>query len=235
MAPLQVLESFSRMDHSGPVGLNIARFLRDAIIRNQLQPGQTLPEAELAQIMGVSRQPVRDALIRLSESGLLRILPQRGTLVTRISVRAVEGGRFVRQAVERAIIRQAASAVADADLRAMRRNVDEQEEALERGDHAGFLALDDALHQGFARCMGQETAWDALAEVKLQMDRVRFLSVPTHATPGPVLLRQHRAILAGLAARDPDAAEAAMAEHLSEVLSSLPQLATRFPSHFDAT
>lgn len=232
-SPLQALEAFARLTIVGPVGQNIAAFLRDAIIRNQLQPGQNLPEAEVAIVMGVSRQPVRDALIRLSEAGLLKVMPQRGSLVTRISVPGVYGGRFVRQAVERAVIRVAAEKAADADIRRMHRLIDEQEEALVRGDHAGFLALDDEMHQAFALSMGHESAWTALGAVKLQFDRVRYLSIPFEATPGATLIQQHRAIVTAVAKRDPEAAEKAMEAHLSEILSSVPMLVARFPEHFD--
>jgi len=233
MASLQVLEAFKRLTPVGPIGLNIAQFLRDAIIRNQLVPGQGLPEAEVSTVMGVSRQPVRDALIRLSEAGLLKVLPQRGSLVTRISVPGVYGGRFVRQAVERAVIRETALKASDADIRRMHRLIDEQEEALARGDHSGFLGLDDDMHQAFALSMGHEAAWTALAAVKLQMDRVRYLSIPLEATPGAVLIAQHRAIVDAVAKRDPEAAEKAVEAHLSEILSSVPMLVGRYPEHFD--
>ena len=232
IASLQVLEGFGKLALEGPVGLGIARFLRDAIVRNQLPPGQNLPEAELAQILGVSRQPVREALIRLSEAGLLRILPQRGTLVARISLAGVEGGRFIRQAVERSVIACAAERATEADIRGMRRVIEAQAEAVRLGNHAGFLSLDDELHRSFAQAIGLESAWTGLSAVKLQMDRVRYLSL-AEATPGATLIRQHRAIVAALAARDARAAEAAMAEHLAEVLSALPRLVARFPDHFD--
>ncbi|MGY2048749.1 GntR family transcriptional regulator [Methylobacterium sp. JK268] len=232
MAPLQVLERFSTASVPGPIGLAITAFLRTAIVRNQLVPGQALPEAELAQIMGVSRQPVREALIRLSEMGLLRILPQRGTLVTRISVAGVLSGRFIRQAAERAVIVEAARQASDAEIRAMWRLVERQEDALAQQDSAALLALDDDLHETFARSMGITSVWPGLTAAKLQMDRVRHLSTPL-VTPGERIIAQHRAIVAAVAARDAAAADAAMAGHLTEVLASLPELIARMPEHFD--
>jgi DNA-binding GntR family transcriptional regulator len=226
LSPLAVEEQ------NGPVGLAIAWLLRSHIVTNRLSPGQALPESEVASLLGVSRQPVREALIRLSEGGLVRILPQRGTLVTRISRQAVEGGRFVRDAVERAVVRQAALLAPPGATDAMHRLIDAQEAMLRQEDHAGFLRLDDALHAAFAAAMGQPGAWTALGDVKLQMDRVRYLSIPD-ATPSPLLIAQHRAIVAAIGARDADAAEEAMCTHLSEVLSALPKLAERFPDHFE--
>jgi DNA-binding GntR family transcriptional regulator len=228
----KVLEPLDVLEQSGPVGLSISQLLRHKIVTNQLLPGQALSESELATLLGVSRQPVREALIRLSEGGLVRILPQRGTLVTRISLSGVTGGRFVRDAVERAAVRRAAMEAPPGAAQAMHRIIDAQEEALGAENHPAFLALDDELHGSFAAAMGHPGAWSALGEVKLQMDRVRYLSIPD-ATPSLVLIAQHRAIVAAIARRDPDAAEEAMRLHLSEVLSALPKLIERFPDHFD--
>jgi DNA-binding GntR family transcriptional regulator len=218
----------------GPVGLRIADLLRDRIVTNRLQPGQALAESEVATLLGVSRQPVREALIRLSEGGLVRILPQRGTLVTRISLAGVEGGRFVRDAVERAVVRRAAEVAPPGATAVMHRIIDRQEAAVRDGDHPGFLALDDALHGALAAAMGHSAAWTALAEVKLQMDRVRYLSIPD-GTPSALLIAQHRSIVEAIARRDADAAEAAMRLHLSEVLAALPKLTARFPNHFETS
>jgi DNA-binding GntR family transcriptional regulator len=228
----EVLTPLDPSDQAGPVGLAIARLLRGNIVTNRLQPGQALPESEVATLLGVSRQPVREALIRLSEGGLVRILPQRGTLVTRISRAGVEGGRFVRDAVERAVVRRAAAEARPDATDAMHRTIDAQEAALRAEDHPAFLALDDELHGAFAAAMGQPSAWAALGEVKLQMDRVRYLSIPD-ATPSTLLIAQHRAIVEAIARHDADAAEEAMRLHLSEVLSALPKLAERFPDHFE--
>jgi DNA-binding GntR family transcriptional regulator len=78
------------------------------ILTNVLRPGERLSENEISASLGVSRQPVRDALIRLGEAGLVRALPQRGTEVTRIDLQSVDSGRFLREAAELAVIREAA-------------------------------------------------------------------------------------------------------------------------------
>ncbi len=229
---MQVLEGFNKSAVHGPIGHAITAFLRNAIVRNALVPGQALPEVELAELMGVSRQPVREALIRLSEMGLLRILPQRGTLVTRISLAGVLSGRFIRQAAERAVIVEAAKRASESDIRAMWRLIERQEDALAEEDYGKLLRLDDDLHEAFARSMGIDSVWPGLTAAKLQMDRVRYLSTPL-VTPGARVLDQHRAIVSAVAVRDAAAADAAMAEHLLEVLSSLPDLVARMPDHFE--
>lgn len=229
----EVLKPLQASPGGGPMGQQVVSLLRDKIVTNELPPGQGLSESDLASLLGVSRQPVREALIRLAEGGLVRILPQRGTTVSRISLSQVAGGRFVRDAVERAVVRLAALDADSAAIDAMHSLIDRQEEAIRREDHRAFLEFDDALHLSFAEAMGQKSAWSTLADVKLQMDRVRYLSLPTDATPSRVLIAQHRAIVAAIARRDPDAAEEAMRQHLSEILASLPRIVQRLPDYFE--
>lgn len=215
-----------------PIGLQVRRIIETRIITNILPPGERLSESDLAQVLGVSRQPVREALIRLTEAGLVRVMPQRATVVTRISVARVSSARFLREAVERAVIRQAAVQATQVDIARMRSLIIEQEAAVATGNHAAFLALDDDLHRAFAASIAHEDVWRALQNVKLQMDRVRYLSMPD-ATPAARLIQQHGNIVDAVAVRDPDRAEQAVHEHLTELLSSLPRLVASLPHYFD--
>jgi DNA-binding GntR family transcriptional regulator len=216
----------------GPVGLQVRRIIEERIITNILPPGERLSENDLAGMLGVSRQPVRESLIRLSETGLVRVLPQRGTVVTRISVARVNSARFLREAVERAVVREAAMRAGPSDILQMRALIRDQAAAISAENHAGFLALDDELHRAFAASIAHEDVWRTLQNVKLQMDRVRYLSL-ADATPVARLLQQHAAIIDAIEARDPDAAEAMMHQHLSELLSSLPRLVATLPTYFE--
>ncbi|WP_181704963.1 GntR family transcriptional regulator [Chthonobacter rhizosphaerae] len=205
--------------------------LRDAIIQLRFSPGNPLSEADVARQLGVSRQPVREAFIKLAEAGLLEIRPQRGTFVRKISRREVANARFIREAIEVAIARKAAAEATGDRLSDLDALIEGQRRAAGDGDHAGFLRLDEAFHQGLADAAGCEDAWRVLEGLKAQMDRVRYLSLPD-ATPLHVLIEQHAAILDGVRARDPDRAEAAMKRHLSEILFSLPRLAEAHPAFF---
>src|SRR5438309_7674848 len=92
--------------------------LREAIVSAELEPGRRLSENELAELLGVSRTPVREALFRLRDERLVAIVPQLGTFVTLISPAAIEDAAFVREALECAAIRRAVERVSDADLAA---------------------------------------------------------------------------------------------------------------------
>lgn len=225
---------------NGPVALKLAdpivpqiiQILRQAIIEMRLKPGEALSEKEVALRYGVSRQPVREAFIKLAEAGLLQVLPSRGTYVVKISVREVLNARFVREAIECALVRSAAELIDAAGVARIEQLVADQKAAAEAGDSARFYALDEAFHRAIADCVECDPALRVVESARAQTDRVRYLSLPD-ASPLALLIAQHEAILDAIKARDPERAEAAMRTHLREILSALPRLAERFPDVFD--
>ncbi|HEV7368373.1 GntR family transcriptional regulator [Arenibaculum sp.] len=221
-------------DSSEPVARRVFRELRQAVITMHFKPGQALSEQEIAGQLGVSRQPVREAFIKLGEAGLLTIRPQRGTFVVQISTKQVCDARFVREAVELAIVRRACQELREGTVDDLRRNLEAQRAAADDLRPQRFMELDEAFHRTIAAGADCEYAWRVVEETKAQMDRVRYLSLP-HATPLDRLIVQHEAVVDAIAARDADRAEAAMRRHLREILTSLPELERRFPELFDRT
>lgn len=201
--------------------------IRDEIITLRLMPGAKVSENELARRFNTSRTPVREALLRLVDEGLVEVWPQRGTLITPISLQAVRRARFVREAIEVAVFRKAAieglSAAVLAQLDAI---MAEQDAA--REDPVRFTEADDAFHRAFANGIAVGDIWTVLEREKAQFDRLRFLSLP-NVTPVSVLIEQHEKMIAAVRARDPDAAEKAVRHHLSEVLKVTEQLSARYP------
>lgn len=201
--------------------------IRDEIITLRLMPGAKVSENELARRFNTSRTPVREALLRLVDEGLVEVWPQRGTLITPISLRAVRRARFVREAIEVAVFRKAAAeGLSDAVLAQLDAIMAEQEAA--REDPGRFTEADDAFHRAFANGIVVGDIWTVLEREKAQFDRLRFLSLP-NVTPVSVLIEQHQEMIAAVRARDPDAAEQAVRHHLSEVLKVTEQLSARYP------
>ena len=209
---------------SEPIARQVTRALRHAIVTMRIKPGEMLSEQEIATGLGVSRQPVREAFIKLGEAGLLRILPQRGTLVMKISPPAVEDARFIREAIECAIARDAARLRSTNTLSSLHENLARQRRAARAKNAEVFFTLDEEFHRLLAVGAGRPSAWRVIEDVKPQMDRVRFLSVP-HAVPMKVPIEQHVAITEAVEHGNSDAAEAAMRTHLNEASFSLQALA----------
>ncbi|MEX3937307.1 GntR family transcriptional regulator [Paraburkholderia phymatum] len=215
-----------------PIGKQIFRSLREAIFTGLLAPGTPLSEKEVSEMFKVSRQPVREAFIKLVEAGVLQVLPQRGTFVKRISPRKVREGRFIREAIEAAVVRKAADAITDAQLAELAANLREQKAAARLNDTAAFLACDEQFHFLIAQSIDCVAAWETIQDIKAQMDRVRYLSLH-EVSPLDLLIKQHALIVSGLKAHDPDAAENAMRAHLREILVSLGPVARLNPDWFE--
>lgn len=214
-----------------PVVPQLCERLRRRIIHGELLPGSRLMRPEIAAQYGVSRQPVSEACIRLSEEGLVDVLPQRGTFVSRIGVGAVMSARFVREAVEADIVRLLAARPTAELLDDCDRLLEAQRGETEREDPQPFIALDEAFHRQLARAAGQAAGWDILEPLKIQMDRLRYLNA--RQFPRLQLLEQHARVVAAIRAADATAAETAMRDHLRQILDDLPQAVEAHPDFFD--
>ena len=221
---LKALAPDDRRRRQATIGGRVFENIRSAIIQLQLKPGNPLSEAEIARQLGVSRQPVREAFIKLSESGLVEIRPQRGTFVRLISIREVANARFIREAIEVAIARKAAKEAGAEHIALLEELIARQKVTAETHDNGAFLRLDELFHQALARSADCEDAWRVLEGLKAQMDRVRYLSLP-QATPLDTIIAQHIEIVEAIKARSEAGAEAAIRRHLAEILISLPKLA----------
>lgn len=217
-----------------PIAPQLVSALRQGIVELQLRPGAVLSEADIAARFGVSRQPVREAFIKLSEAGLVEIRPSRGTYVMKISARELANARFVREAIECDIARNAGRLARPEHVAALRQQLDRQRVAAGHNDYRSFNYLDEAFHRSIADIVDCDYAWRIVESARVQTDRVRFLSLPD-ASPMPLLIRQHEAIIERLAANDPDGTEAAMRRHLREILIALPQIAAAHPDLFADT
>lgn len=217
-----------------PITRQVTRALRQAIVTMRIRPGEMLSEQDIARKLGVSRQPIREAFIKLGEAGLLRVLPQRGTLVVKISRVAVEDARFIREAVECAVARAAAARVDRATITILNDSLVRQRRALRAKDGPALFALDEEFHRLLAEAAGRPSAWRIVEDVKPQMDRVRYLDM-ADAIPMKTVIAQHGIIVDAIQAGDAAGADAAMRAHLTEILRSLPKLALRYPELFDET
>ncbi|MEO6566761.1 MAG: GntR family transcriptional regulator [Casimicrobiaceae bacterium] len=206
-------------------------WLRSEILSGRLRPAQNLSENEVAQRLGVSRTPVREAIIRLESEGLLTVRPQVGTAVAPIDVDAVADGQFVREALECRTVAMAAGAVTPPDAAELRAMLDEQGRVAALGDHAAFVPLDDAMHQKLVAMAGRPQVWRAVEDVKAQLDRVRFLSLEDPAWLATIH-QQHEDIVLRVIAGDAEGAAAAMSRHLRNVFASIETIAQSHPEYF---
>jgi len=210
----------SQLNPTQPVNQQIYRILRSDIVHCLIPPGTPLSEKEVSVRFDVSRQPVREAFIKLAENGLIQIRPQRGSYVNKISLTQVRNGCFVRQAIECAVVRRAASLIDDHQCYLIEQNLHQQRIAIERKQLNDFFQLDDEFHQKLAQIADCQLAWDTVENIKAAIDRVRYMSL-NHVSPPEMLLRQHHDIFSALEKRDADGVEKAMTLHLQEIGESV--------------
>ncbi|EMH4161045.1 GntR family transcriptional regulator [Pluralibacter gergoviae] len=210
----------SQLNPTQPVNQQIYRILRRDIVHCLIPPGTPLSEKEISVRFDVSRQPVREAFIKLAENGLIQIRPQRGSYVNKISLSGVRNGCFVRQAIECAVVRRAASLINDEQCYRLEQNLHQQSIAVSRQQVNDFFVLDDEFHQLLSQIADCQLAWDTVENIKATIDRVRYMSLD-HVSSPEMLLTQHQAIFSALEQRDEDAVEKAMRDHLQLISESV--------------
>src|SRR5579864_4832099 len=205
--------------------------LRASIVSLQRTPGQRLSEAELARDLGVSRTPVREAIIQLRADGLVEVTPQLGSFVSKISLSNVREAQFAREALECAAVRVAAERIDDDAVERLRQNISLQRAAQASADLEQFYRLDEAFHRELVATSGYSGISDLLDRSRAHLNRVRRLSLPV---PDVIeeLIDQHSAVLDAVERHDADQAEAALRNHLRGVYRVLEPLRDAHPDYF---
>ncbi|MBF9035824.1 FCD domain-containing protein [Rhodobacterales bacterium HKCCE2091] len=210
----------------------IFRSLYDAVVSLQLPPGTKVSETDIARQLDVSRQPVRDAFFRLSKLGFVSIRPQRATLITKISERAVLDAAFVRVAIEVECLRLVAASAGPEEVAHLREILARQESALDSRDPSIFHGFDEELHASFCEMAGQPHAWTLIQEQKAHMDRVRYLTLSTaHRRQ---VLSEHHAIIDAIEAGDPERTEQALRVHLGDIRNALERIREAHSEYFES-
>lgn len=225
-ALLKVLEPITRPSVTDAVFEELHR----QILALDLPPGTKMSEVDVARIMGVSRQPVRDAFYRLSTLGFLTIRPQRATVVSAISEAAVMQARFIRSAIEAETVRKACERLGEGDFAALETVLDQQRAAVEAHDPVKFHALDDLFHREICERSGHGFAWEIIRENKAHMDRVRFLSLSFASQDA---FGDHLKVMEALRARDAPNAMAAMHAHLSRIKVQIRRIRSENEAFFE--
>ncbi|MHA3979840.1 GntR family transcriptional regulator [Halovulum sp. GXIMD14794] len=201
-----------------PLVQQIFESVRRLIITVRLLPGQKISESALSASFDASKTPVREALIRLETAGLVNIVPKSGTFVAPIRIEKYFDAFFIRLQLESGAVRRAASVVrAGQPLDAVDQIVARQERALGEKDYDLFFALDEHFHQGIFDMAGISGVWETARRAQTELYRVRHLKRICNMQRGPTIMEQHHNMVAAIRSGKPDAAEAALIEHLGSL------------------
>lgn len=202
------------------------------IVSLRLEPGTKLSEVEVACRFDVSRQPVREAFIRLDNMALVRIQPRRATTVRKFSSRDILNARFIRTALEVEIARLACALNDGRQDEAFKANLTAQEAAVEATDVDWFSALDYEFHRLLCKTAERDFAFKTIAENKVYVDRLCVLAL---ASKGGLeeTWQDHADLFARLSARDEAGLIATMRLHLSRLNGTLEHARATNPDYFD--
>ncbi|MGU3493931.1 GntR family transcriptional regulator [Xanthobacteraceae bacterium A53D] len=215
--------------HAAP---QVFDYLRERIITLDLPPGAPISRTELQDMFGFSSTPVRDALLKLQAEQLVDIFPQHATAVSAIDLELAQQAQFMRRSLELETVRTLA--LGEDHIQSAQRLetvIEIQATFLARGDLAEFDMADRAFHRTLFEMTGTLELWAMVRRYSGHIDRIRRLHLPMPGKAQQVIL-DHRAIVAGIAAGDPDQAQAALRVHLAKSLAFTPDLQARWPDYF---
>ncbi|NDB66461.1 MAG: GntR family transcriptional regulator [Methylocystaceae bacterium] len=226
-----VFPSFRRLDRSRLAAPQVLEDLRDKIIRLDLLPRTVLSRVDLQAAYGVSSTPVRDALIKLQEEGLVEIYPQHATFVAPIDLAQARQAHFMRRSIEIEIARSLALSADKSFLPLLKSHIDEQEMLSQRHLVSRFAEADLAFHWTMYEAAKVTDLWVQVRRFSGHIDRIRHLDLPAEGKMNRIIT-DHKAIVVALEKGEAHGAEIAVRDHLSRSIALTGAMKERNPEYF---
>ena len=201
------------MDEYLPLRDVVFKTLRQAILKGELEPGERLMEIQLAERLGVSRTPIREAIRKLELEGLVLMIPRRGAEVAKISEKNLRDVLEVRRSLEELAIDLACQRIQEEELETLREAQKEFAAAVAAGDAMEIAQTDEKFHEIIYSGTGNQKLMQILSNLREQMYRYR-LEYIKDANKRQILLVEHEQILKALSLRHVQEAKLAVREHI---------------------
>jgi len=202
------------------LSVQVYQTLKKAIMDNTLKPGEPLLERQLAESLGVSRTPVREAFKLLAMDGLVKLVPNREAEVADISIMDVKEIIQIRSRLETLAARLCTDNATPDDIGRIGDRISAMEESLKNSDYLGYLTNDLGMHSIILACSGNLRLEAILKSLGNQISRLTYLSVGD-VEQAKESLGHHRRIFQAISSKDPEGAEKAMAEHIESIREHL--------------
>ena len=188
------------------------------IVQLKYQPGEKISESQLAREIGVSRAPIKSALAKLESEGLVSIRPQNGTFVSKISVERARNICDVRMLLETYAVRIAAERVTDQELEKVQKLFDQMNAIPDENEEKRqfIYDTDGRLHDLIYEISGNTIVGEEIERYRPEIRRIQYANMTWMNRKVPTQIEMKK-IFAALRDHDPDAAEQAMREHLSNI------------------
>lgn len=209
-----------RLEGFQPLREMVFDVLMEAIISGQLPPGERLMEVQLAEEMGVSRTPVREAIRRLELEGFVVMIPRKGAYVAGLSIKDIVNIFEIRTALEQLAVTLAAERMTPEDLETLERLLVELAETVKEADVEAWTELDKKFHHLIYEYSRNERLIQMMDNIMEQINRYRVISL-SNLEVRQHSVEEHKRIVEGMAERDIDAARKAAADHINNTQNSL--------------
>ena len=206
--------------------------LRRGIMEFRFAPGERLSPTAIRERLGVGRTPVREAIVRLRQEGLVVTRPKSGSYVALVDLDAAECARFLRSNTERVVVVECCSRAGEKDIASLRKLLDDQERAMKAHDQRTFFDADNRMHEELYTIAGRRRAWAWLEETNLDLERYRWLHVQARGMGWGSILAEHQELVEAIAKKDPEEASYVTVHHLHVMLDERNEVTTAFPGYF---
>ena len=209
----------------------VIRIMKMNVINLNLKPGECVSEIGISKELGLSRTPVREAFIKLSQEELLDIIPQKGTYVSLIDLDIVEEAKFLRKALEKAIIETSLGYITDKHIEELEENIHLQEFYVNNKNYMKLLDLDNQFHRLIFSACKKDRIYSFMESINIHLTRVRVLRLVA-IIDIDLMLTQHKDILNAIKERDPQKIEKVMDIHTSGNVLEPETMCSLYPSYF---
>ena len=208
------------MDEFLPLREVVFKTLRQSILTGELKPGERLMEIHLAEKLGVSRTPIREAIRKLELEGLVTMIPRRGAEVAKISEKNLKDVLEVRTCLDSLAVRLACQRITDEQIDDLKKACDDFVLATKTGEATAITKADVNLHDVIVRATGNERLQQMINTLSEQMYRYRFEYIKDSAYHA-LLIEEHRRIYESIAARDEERAVVEITQHIENQLYTI--------------
>lgn len=213
------------------IGDGVYYSLRKNIITLNLKPGEPLNIKTISEKLNVSRTPVRDALIKLAKEGLVDVVPQKGTSVSKIDLKRVEEERFLRESLELRAIEMFMGIKKESDIVRLQSILDMQKECVINNDLIALQEYDDEFHKVFFTTTEKNTCWEIIQSMSGHYRRIRLISLWER----PIITKvidEHKKILDSIVKGDVQEAISLFKDHSSRIIVEEKELMQKYPEYF---
>jgi len=208
------------LDTELPLREVVFNTLRKEILRGDLKPGERLMEIQLANRLGVSRTPVREAIRKLELEGLVLMIPRRGAEVAKITEKNLRDALEVRRTLEKLAVTLACQRISDEEIEQLKTSVNHVAIFLNKNDLMGMARADEEFHDVIYKATNNQKLIKILNNLSEQVYRYRVEYLKQKNTPAQII-REHKELLSAIEARNEELASEIAAIHIDNQAKSI--------------